>query len=58
MPSKCYKDSKNTILMFSLFLFNPILHGLFWAGLSRGDRIQHTFITFVLFDEFELKLVE
>ena len=39
-------------------VLNPILHGLFWAGWSRGDRIHHAFLTLVLFDGFELNLVQ
>ena len=43
---------------FSSETVNPILHVLFWAGLSRGDGIHHTFLTLVLFDGFELNLVQ
>ena len=62
MVTKCRSLDKAPILRFN-FLVNPILHGPFWAGWSRGgggwgDGIHHTFITLVLFDGFELNLVQ
>ena len=58
LPTRLFSDILQIVVHITGV--NPILHGLFWAGWSRGggDGIHHTFITLVLFDGFELNLVQ